>query len=207
MKMKKLIAILLCAIALTAVTACGGQSSAPTEATVGATDQTVAGTEAETKAAVTKATETVAAPTSETSAPESQRVVTQTEAAVDIPTEGDSEPILVIETGGRVFYADFEDNSSAEALKENLKGGSITLSMRDYGGFEKVGDLPFSLVTNDEEITTSAGDVILYQGSQLTIYYDVNTWNFTRVAKIRGADSSLKEQLGEGDINVTLSLG
>lgn len=203
--MKKLIAILLCAIALTAVSACGGQSSAPTEATVGATDQTEAGTEAETKAAVTKATET-AAPTSETSAPESARGVTLTEAAF-IPTESESEQLLVIETGGRVFYADFEDNSSAEALKENLRGGSITLSMRDYGGFEKVGDLPFSLVTNDEEITTSAGDVILYQGSQLTIYYDVNTWNFTRVAKIRGADSSLKEQLGEGDINVTLSLG
>lgn len=204
--MKKLIAILLCAIALTAVSACGGQSSAPAEAKIGATAQTEAGTEAETKAAVTKATET-AAPTSASSAPESQRVVTQTEAAVDIPTEGDSEPILVIETGGRVFYADFEDNSSAEALKENLRGGSITLSMRDYGGFEKVGDLPFSLVTNDEEITTSAGDVILYQGNQLTIYYDVNTWSFTRVAKIRGADSSLKDQLGEGDINVTLSLG
>ncbi len=205
MNMKKLIAILLCAIALTAVSACGGQSSAPTEATVGATAQTEAGTEAETKAAVTKATET-AAPTSATSAPESQRVVTQTEAAY-IPTEGESEQLLVIETGDRVFYADFEDNSSAEALKENLRGGSITLSMRDYGGFEKVGDLPFSLVTNDEEITTSAGDVILYQGSQLTIYYDVNTWRFTRVAKIRGADSLLKDQLGEGDINVTLSLG
>lgn len=205
MNMKKLIAILLCAIALTAVTACGGQSSAPTEATVGATAQTEAGTEAETKAAVTKATET-AAPTSATSAPESEGAEPVTEAAY-IPTECDSEPILVIETGGRVFYADFEDNSSAEALKENLKGGSITLSMRDYGGFEKVGDLPFSLVANDEEITTSAGDVILYQGSQLTIYYDVNTWRFTRVAKIRGADSSLKELLGEGDINVTLSLG
>ncbi len=205
MNMKKLIAILLCAIALTAVSACGGQSSAPTEATVGATDQTEDRTEAETKAAVTKATET-AAPTSATSAPESERAEPVTEAAY-IPTEGDSEQLLVIETGGRVFYADFEDNSSAEALKENLKGGSITLSMRDYGGFEKVGDLPFSLVTNDEDITTSAGDVILYQGSQLTIYYDVNTWRFTRVAKIRGADGSLKEQLGEGDISVTLSLG
>ena len=206
MNMKKLIAILLCVIALTAVSACGGQSSAPAEAKIGATAQTEAETETETKAAVTKATETIAAPTSATTAPESEGAEPVTEAAF-IPTESKSEQLLVIETGGRVFYADFEDNSSAEALKENLRGGSITLSMRDYGGFEKVGDLPFSLVTNDEEITTSAGDVILYQGSQLTIYYDVNTWRFTRVAKIRGADGSLKEQLGEGDINVTLSLG
>lgn len=203
MKMKKLILLFLCAIALITVSACGGQSSAPTSASEGATAQT----EAETKTDAAKSAETLAAPTAAASAPATQRVEPQTEAAADLPTEDDTEPLLVIETGGRVFYADFEDNSSAEALKERLGDGSITLDMRDYGGFEKVGDLPFSLVTNDEEITTSAGDVILYQGSQLTIYYDVNTWSFTRIAKIRGADSSLRELLGEGDISVTLSLG
>ena len=195
----------MCALALTAASACGGQSSAPTSASEGATVQTEAKTEAETKAESAESAETLAAPTSATSAPESERAEPVTEAAY-IPTEGDSEQLLVIETGGRVFYADFEDNSSAEALKDQLRNGSITLSMRDYGGFEKVGDLPFSLVTNDEEITTSAGDVILYQGSQLTIYYDENTWSFTRIARIRGADSSLRELLGEGEISVTLSL-
>lgn len=207
MKMKKLIVILMCALALTAASACGGQSSAPTSASEGATAQTEAETEAETKVDAAKSAETLAAPTSATSAPESQRVETLTEAEPDLPAGNDSEPLLVIETGGRVFYADFEDNSSAEALKDQLRKGSLTLSMRDYGGFEKVGDLPFSLVTNDEEITTSAGDVILYQGSQLTIYYDANTWSFTRIARIRGADSSLRELLGEGEISVTLSLG
>lgn len=194
--MKKLVLLLLCALMITAA-ACSGSTDK-------ATSDTAAPAETE---SVTTAAATAVSESSATFAPESEGAEPVTEAEVDIPTEGDSEQLLVIETGGRVFYADFEDNSSAEALKENLRGGSITLSMRDYGGFEKVGDLPFSLVTNDEEITTSAGDVILYQGSQLTIYYDVNTWRFTRVAKIRGADSSLKEQLGEGDINVTLSLG
>ena len=121
-------------------------------------------------------------------------------------TKAITEQILKIEVNGNTLYADFEDNSSAEVLKEKLQAGSLTLEMEDYGGFEKVGNLPFSLPTNDENITTSAGDVILYQGNKLTIYYDTNTWSFTKVAKIRDADSSLKSKLGEGTVKVTLSI-
>ena len=121
-------------------------------------------------------------------------------------TKAITEQLLKIEVNGNTLYADFENNSSAEALKENLQAGSLTLEMEDYGGFEKVGDLPFSLPSNDENITTSAGDVILYQGNKLTIYYDTNTWSFTKVAKIRNADSSLKSKLGEGTVKVTLSI-
>ena len=121
-------------------------------------------------------------------------------------TEAVAEQLLKIEVNGNTFYADFEDNSSAEALKEKLQAESVTLEMEDYGGFEKVGDLPFFLPTNDENITTSAGDVILYQGNKLTIYYDTNTWSFTKVAKIRDADSSLKSKLGEGTVSATFTL-
>ena len=122
------------------------------------------------------------------------------------PTEAITEQLLKIEVNGNTFYADFEDNSSAKALKEKLQAGTLTLEMEDYGGFEKVGDLPFSLPTNDENITTSTGDVVLYQGNKLTIYYDTNTWSFTKVAKIRNADSSLKSKLGEGQVTVKISL-
>ena len=137
------------------------------------------------------------------------------EEATSQPTESDpteepsiasNEPLLQIEANGYTFLADFEDNSSAEALIEQLKGGSITIDMHDYGNFEKVGELPFTLPRNDEQITTEPGDVILYLGNNLTIYYDVNSWNFTRVAKIRGADSTLKDKLGDGNVTVTLSL-
>ena len=133
--------------------------------------------------------------------------ISETESSIEVSEENSNNIyVLKIETNGNVFYADFEDNSSAEALKEKLNSGSITINMHDYGNFEKVGELPFSLVRNDEYITTSSGDVILYQGNQLTIYYDTNSWNFTRVAKIRNADSTLKNKLGEGNIFVTLSL-
>ena len=114
--------------------------------------------------------------------------------------------LLKINANGYTFKADFMQNSSAKALKKKLQKGSITIKMHDYGSFEKVGDLPFALPTNDKYITTSPGDVILYQGNQLTIYYDTNSWEFTKVAKIRGDNSKLKQKLGKGDVTVTLSL-
>ena len=75
--------------------------------------------------------------------------------------------------------------------------------MHDYGSLEKVGSLPWSLPRNDEQITTEPGDIILYQGNQVTIYYDVNTWSFTRLAKIDGATKEeLLDALGDGNVTV-----
>ena len=106
----------------------------------------------------------------------SRTEISKVESSLEVSEENSNGIyVLKIETNGNVFYADFEDNSSAEALKEKLNSSSVTLNMHDYGNFEKVGELPFSLVRNDEYITTSLGDVILYQGNQLTIYYDINS--------------------------------
>ena len=111
---------------------------------------------------------------------------------------------LIIEANGHTFYADFEDNPSAEALCEKLSSEPLELSLHDYGGFEKVGDLPWELPRSDESITTESGDIILYQGDQITIYYDQNTWDFTRLAKIGGVSTEdLLEVLGSGDVTVT----
>lgn len=99
------------------------------------------------------------------------------------------------------------DNSSVTALLELLAEKDITVDMQDYGGFEKVGSLGSSLPTNDENITTAAGDVILYQGNQITIYYSKNTWNFTRLGKVQGLSADeLKAILGDGDVSVRFSL-
>lgn len=112
-----------------------------------------------------------------------------------------------ITAGGTTFAADFADNSSAQALQALLERGDLTLTMSDYGDFEKVGSLGTQLPRNDEQITTGPGDVILYQGSSITIYYDTNTWNFTRLGKIRDVTrEDLLAALGEGDVEVTFSL-
>ncbi len=103
------------------------------------------------------------------------------------------------------FIVTLADNSSAEALKELLDKGELTINMSDYGGFEKVGSLGESLPTNDKQMTTKLGDVILYQGDKLVIYYDTNSWSFTKLGEIENTEN-LKEALGKGEVTVTMSI-
>ena len=114
---------------------------------------------------------------------------------------------LKITVNGTELIATLEDNSSAQALTELLKQGDITVDMSDYGNFEKVGNLPQSLPKNDEKITTVPGDIILYQGNKITIYYDENTWDFTKLGHIDNiTQEELKTLLGDGDVTVSLSI-
>ena len=99
-----------------------------------------------------------------------------------------------------------ENNSSSEALLQLLKAGDLTISMHDYGNFEKVGPLGISIPRNDEDITTTPGDVILYQGNQVTVYYDENRWDFTKLGHIDIDQDELKSILGSGDVTVVLSV-
>ncbi len=112
---------------------------------------------------------------------------------------------LKIEINGSTLMATFADNSSAEALKEILKSGSLTVTVDDYGGFEKVGSLGHTLPSSDTQITTVPGDVILYNGDQLTIHYGNNSWSYTRLAKIDDV-TDLQTKLGTGTQSVVLSL-
>ena len=112
---------------------------------------------------------------------------------------------MKISVGNRVLVAALAHNSSSEALKELLKAGPITVHMRDYGNFEKVGGLGRSLPTNDERFTTEPGDLILYQGNSFVIYYAPNTWTFTRLGKINGVTGEeLIDMLGKGNVTVIL---
>jgi hypothetical protein len=114
---------------------------------------------------------------------------------------------LNIEIGDHVLTATLVENSSVDALKEALSEGPITVNMRDYGSMEKVGSLGMDLPRNDEQITTEAGDIILFQGSAFVIYYAPNSWNFTRLGKIEDVTAEeLREILGDGNVTVTLSL-
>ncbi len=128
------------------------------------------------------------------------------------PTEPDQVPendsMLNLTINGITLTATLADNSSAQALRELLANGPITVDMRDYGSMEKVGSLETSLPTNNEQINTQAGDIILYQGNQITIYYDTNSWSLTRLGKINNITAQeLRALLGSGDVSVTLSLG
>lgn len=114
---------------------------------------------------------------------------------------------MKITIGNTVLTATLEDNSSVTALKKLLAKKPLTINMSDYANMEKVGDIGSDLPRNDSQITTSAGDIILYQGKSLVIYYDNNSWNLTRIGRINGiTQAELKKLLGSGDVTVTFSL-
>ncbi len=117
--------------------------------------------------------------------------------------------IYITIDGEQTLTATLANNTSAQALMEALKQAPITYEAHDYGNFEKVGPLEQSFPENNKSITTEPGDIILYQGSNLCLYYDTNTWTFTSIGKIEGkTQAELKQILkaGQGNITVTLSL-
>ena len=113
---------------------------------------------------------------------------------------------IKISANGTEFSATLSNNSSGESFYNYLKKGPLTINMSDYGNFEKVGDLPQKFPTNDKQITTKPGDIILYLGNKITIYYGTNSWDFTLLGKIDNANQNeLKQVLGKGNVNVTFS--
>lgn len=115
--------------------------------------------------------------------------------------------IKLIVNNGKIFTAKLENNSSARALKEILEKGDISIQMQDYANMEKVGPIGKTLPRNDTQTTTAPGDLILYQGKYFVIYYAPNSWNFTRLGKIKNINGNeLKSALGEGDATVILSI-
>ena len=124
----------------------------------------------------------------------------------EIP-EPTMETVMYIEIGDTTLTTSLEDNASADALKELLEKGPLTVSVSDYGGFEKVGELPQSLPRQDTRMTASAGDIMLYQGSSIVLFYGSNTWAYTKLGQITGIEEEeLKAVLGSSAEQITLSL-
>ena len=114
---------------------------------------------------------------------------------------------VLLKVGGNTMTATLTDNEATRELTKLLEQADITIRMSDYGGFEKVGALPRSFSTSNTQITTAPGDIMLYQGNQMVIFYGSNSWSYTRLGKIDGATvSNLHQFLGNGDVTLTLSL-
>ena len=113
---------------------------------------------------------------------------------------------MAVQIGESVFTATLEDNAAVDALVKMMENGPVTIQMSDYAGFEKVGALGTSLPTSNSQTTTQAGDIVLYQGNQIVMFYGSNSWSYTRLGTIDDL-TSWTEALGSGDVSVTFSLG
>ncbi len=102
----------------------------------------------------------------------------------------------------------WEDNEAVEALRELAQAGPVTVQLSMYGGFEQVGPLGAELPRNDAETVTRPGDIVLYSGDQIVVFYGSNSWAYTRLGHIMDkTDDELARLLSNGDVTITLSLG
>lgn len=120
-------------------------------------------------------------------------------------TEENTMEKMNLQIGNNSFTATLESNAAVDALVDMMHKGPVVIQMSDYSGFEKVGSLGTSLPANDEQTTTQAGDIVLYNGDQMVIFYGSNSWSYTRLGKIDDL-SGWEDALGSGDITVTLSV-
>ena len=127
-----------------------------------------------------------------------EKLSEKTEAVKPVPT-------LVMVVNDVIVYPTLAQTAAADELVEKLSREEIELSLHDNGGFEKTGELPWSLPQSDVSMTAKPGDVLLYQGNQICLYYGENTWEFTPLATVDGsALARLTDALGDGDAAVRL---
>ena len=110
-----------------------------------------------------------------------------------------------VQVGDYVFTATLENNTAVNELVDMMKEGPVTISMDDSSGFEKVGPLGRSLTTDNSQTTTHAGDIVLYNGNNIVMFYGSNSWSYTRIGKVDDL-TDWEKALGGGSITAVFTL-
>lgn len=132
-----------------------------------------------------------------------------TQAQNDEPSEHADEISVDLQMtiGSTPVSVDWEDNEAVEALKDLCRNQPLTIQMSMYGGFEQVGPIGTALPQNDMRTTTSAGDIVLYSGDQMVVFYGSNSWAYTRLGHITDKSAEdMADLLSNGDTVITISL-
>ena len=128
-------------------------------------------------------------------------------ACTAVSGDDSMDDLVKVKINDEIFDVKLENNSATQELVKELKKGNVTVTATEYGGFEKVGELGFSLPANDENVEANPGDIVLYQGDKVSLFYGTHSWSYTKLGKIDNVDSNkLKEVLGSGDVTLEFSL-
>ena len=111
---------------------------------------------------------------------------------------------MKLKIGEKEVPVTWEENASVDELKELAAGGPLEIAMSRYGGFEQVGAIGQSITSADEQTTTAAGDIVLYSGDQIVVFYGENSWDYTRLGHVELTEAEMAELLSEKDTTLTL---
>ena len=132
-------------------------------------------------------------------------IETNKETQVSNEIKKKEEQNMVMKIGDTSVDVTWEDNDSIKELNKLAESG-LSISMSMYGGFEQVGSIGQSISRNDVQMTTQSGDIVLYSGNQLVVFYGSNSWSYTKLGKINLSQKELEKLLGNGDVTITLVL-
>ena len=116
--------------------------------------------------------------------------------------EGGKKQTMTLKIGETDVPITWEDNASVAALRELLP---LTIRMSMYGGFEQVGPIGQSIERNDTQTSTNYGDIVLYSGNQIVIFYGSNSWAYTRLGHVDLSRQEMTELLGKGNVTITIT--
>ena len=112
---------------------------------------------------------------------------------------------MVMAINGKKVSVEWEDNESVEALMDHVSKEPLSIRMSMYGGFEQVGSIGTSLPRNDIQTTTEAGDIVLYSGDRIVVFYGSNSWAYTRLGRITDKnEDELAKMLGKEDVTISI---
>ena len=95
----------------------------------------------------------------------------------------------------------WEDNDSVKSLKQILP---LTIRMHEFGGFEQTGSIGQSIVRNDSQIDVVPGDIVLYGGSAISVFYSTSSWSYTRLGHINLNKNELNALLNKESVTFVL---
>ena len=108
---------------------------------------------------------------------------------------------MILRIDGTEVPVTWESSESVQALRALAP---LTIHMSMYGGFEQVGSIGSSLPRNDRQTSTAPGDLVLYSGNQLVVFYGTNSWAYTRLGHVDLTKEELTALLSEHDVTITL---
>lgn len=184
---------LLAAAFLISLTACGSRQQETAAQTTTAT-------------AATATAETTATVQVQTTAPVGTELPQEETQTEEQPQE-EYNMTLQMTIGSTPVSVEWEDNEAVQALKELCQTQPLTIAMSMYGGFEQVGSIGTDLPANDVQTTTAAGDIVLYSGNQMVVFYGSNSWAYTRLGHVTDkTPEELTQLLSNGNVTITLNV-
>ncbi len=112
---------------------------------------------------------------------------------------------MIFKIDGVVIPVIWEDNDTVSELREQVLTEDITVDMSMYGGNEQVGSLGREYIRNDKQMTAENGDIVLYDGDHIVVFYGSNSWSYTRLGKIDLSEREVTELIGSGAVTVSIS--